>query len=235
MAMSRVGFAAGGQERQHWIPASAGMTAGHFLTQRSEHRIALRLGRRRDLAIEAPAMAVHPDQEWAEAPHPELPETLGIEIVEIHVLDRLDPRRLERRRPADDGEIHAPEVAERRERCFAQPPLADDHAHPVLAHQRPRESLHARARRRTDAQRRIAGRMVGRCRHLLHVRRGVDHRVSGEIEARLPAAVEHVDLRGIADAEERAVQGDGVAGAEPADLAFSDRCGQVVVGHAAVW
>ena len=58
-------------------------------------------------------MAVHRDQQRAEVADAELPQALGIEVVEIDVLDRLDPGRLERRRAADDREIDAAELAER--------------------------------------------------------------------------------------------------------------------------
>ena len=65
--------------------------------------------------VEIAAAAVHRDPQRAEAAHAELPEALGIEIVEIDVLDRLDPRGLERGRAADDREIDAAELAERGE------------------------------------------------------------------------------------------------------------------------
>ena len=57
----------------------------------------------------------------------------------------------------------------------------------------------------------------------------MDHRVPGEIEARLAAAVEHVDLRRVADAVERPVQRYGVVDAQRTDLRFGERGTKVVV------
>src|SRR6185503_13083246 len=59
---------------------------------------------RGDLAKQAPAMAVHADEQRSEIPHAELPEGFRIDVVEVDVLDRLDPGRLERRGAADDRE-----------------------------------------------------------------------------------------------------------------------------------
>ena len=69
----------------------------------------------------------------------------------------------------------------------------------------------------------VAGRVLVRALDAAHVRRGVDDGVAVEIEARAPAAVEHVDLRRVADAEQRALEGHGVADAQRADLALVDR------------
>ena len=66
---------------------------------------------------------------------------------------------------------------------------------------------------------------------LLHVGRGVDHGVPGEIEAGLAPAVEHVDLRRVADAEERSFQRHRIVDAELPDLRFGKRRTQVVVRH----
>jgi hypothetical protein len=52
-----------------------------------------------------------------------LPEALGIEVVEVHILDRLDPGRLERRGAADDGEVAAAEFAEGVSEPSRSPPL----------------------------------------------------------------------------------------------------------------
>src|SRR5512141_2906829 len=79
-----------------------------------------------DLRIQVAAVAVHRDEQRAEALDAEFPQRLGIEIVEIDVFDLLDPRRLERRGAADDREIDAAVLRERGERAFAHPALADD-------------------------------------------------------------------------------------------------------------
>jgi hypothetical protein len=52
----------------------------------------------------------------------ELPQAFRIEIVEIDVVDGLDPRRLERRRAADDREIDAANSRNAR-RVAPRPPL----------------------------------------------------------------------------------------------------------------
>src|SRR5262245_13800250 len=68
---------------------------------------ALLLRRGLDPRVEAFAVAVHGNDEGAESVDTELPQRLGIEVVEVHVLDRLDPGGLERRRAADDRQVSA--------------------------------------------------------------------------------------------------------------------------------
>src|SRR5689334_21052351 len=106
-----------------------------------------------DLRIQAPALAVHGDDERAEAAHAEFPQRLGMQVVEIDVLDRLDPGGLERRGAPDNREIGAAKLRERLERAFPQAAFADDEAHAVLLHERAREPLHAIAGRGPDADR----------------------------------------------------------------------------------
>ena len=176
-------------------------------------------------------MAVHRHQQRPEAAHAELPQRLGIEVIEIDLLDRLDPRRLERGRAADDGEVGAAEFSKRLGGAVAQAPFADDEPHAVLLHQRAREALHAIAGRGADADRRIAGGVLRTLRHLAHIGRGVDRRVARQIEMRLAAAVEHVDQRRIAQAEERAVERHRIVDAQRSCLRFADRHREVVVRH----
>src|SRR5437870_13627002 len=57
--------------------------------------------------VQAFAVAVHCNEQGAESVDAELPQRLGIEVIEVHVLDRFDPGGLERRRAADDGEVDA--------------------------------------------------------------------------------------------------------------------------------
>ena len=73
--------------------------------------------------IEAAAVAVHCHEQRPEVADAEFPQRFRVEVVEVDVLDRLDPGRFQRRRAADDGEIDAAEVRERGQRAFAQPPL----------------------------------------------------------------------------------------------------------------
>ena len=80
----------------------------------------------------------------------------GWRVVEIDVLDLLDPGRFQRRRAADDGEIGPAEIGERRQRVRTHAALADDQAHAFALHQRTRETLHAHRGGGADAERRIA-------------------------------------------------------------------------------
>ncbi len=73
--------------------------------------------------------------------------------------------------------------------------------------------------------------MLGAGGHLAHIGRGVDYRMAAEIEARLAAAVEHMDLRGVADAEQRLLQGHGVVDAQLTDLCLRHGRGEFVVRH----
>jgi hypothetical protein len=57
------------------------------------------------------------------------------------------------------------------------------------------------------------------------------HRVPLEVEARGAPAVEHGDERGVADAEQRLLQHDGVADPQGARLRFSYRHLEGVVRH----
>src|SRR5258706_1917233 len=98
-------------------------------------------------------MAVHRDEQRTESLDAELPQRLGIEIVEIDVFNLLDPRRLERGGAADDREVDAAQVLERRLRRGEEPAFADHDADTVLFHQRARETFHARAGRGADADR----------------------------------------------------------------------------------
>jgi len=70
--------------------------------------------------------------------------------------------------------------------------------------------------------------------HPFHVGRRVNHGVAFQVEARLAPAVEHVDLGGVADTEERVVQGDRVVDAELAHRLLGHRHVEVVVGHVSI-
>src|ERR1041385_4893670 len=171
----------------------------------------------RHLRIEAATVTVHGDDERAETVDAKLPQRFRVEVVEVDVLDGFDPGGLERRGAADDGEVHAAHFAEGIRRVFPQAALADDDPHPVFAHQRPGEALHAVARGGADAERLVA-RGISRARlHLAHIGRGMDYRVAGEVEPGFAAAIEHVNLGRVADAEERATERDSVVHPELAD------------------
>ena len=162
----------------------------------------------------------------------EAPQALGIEVVEVDILDGIDPRRLQRRGTADDGEISSPQLAECCERCGPQAALADNEAHPVVLHERPRETLHARRGGGTDANRGVASRMLRRRRDLFHVGRGVDDSVPIKLEARRAAAIEHRDLGRVAYAVKRTLQRDSIVDPQRAGLRLGDRRRQRVMAHA---
>src|SRR6266850_5439519 len=111
-----------------WFGVVPGMTHAQQ-AQRLGAALLRRILHRR---VEAPAMAVHGYEQRPEGPDAEFPQRFGVEVVEVDVLDGLDPGRLERRGAADDGEVHPAQVAERLERAFSQAALADDDAHAVL-------------------------------------------------------------------------------------------------------
>ena len=74
-------------------------------------------------------------------------------------------------------------------------------------------------------------RIVRILRHLAHIGGGVDHRMALEVELRRAPAVEHVDLRGVADAEQRLLQRHRVVDAKGAHLRLGDRHFEDVMGH----
>src|SRR5687767_4707973 len=127
-----------------------------------------------DLHIEALAAAVHCNEQGAESVDAELPQRLRMQIVEVDVLDRLDPGRLERRRAADDGEIRAAVLLKSLQGTFPEAALADHQPHAVLLHQRGGKALHAVGGRGSDADRRIARWMLLALLHFLYVRGGMD-------------------------------------------------------------
>src|SRR5688572_11058408 len=133
-----------------------------------------------DPGIKARAVAVHSNEHGAESVDAELPQRLGVEVIEVDVLDRLDPGGLQRRRAADDGQIGPADLGKTLQGILAQPTLADDQPDRVLLHQGPREPLHPVAGGGADANSLIAG------WRLPHVGRGLDHRMPGHVEARAP-------------------------------------------------
>src|SRR5215471_15805990 len=100
-------------------------------------------------------MRIHRHQQGTEAADAELPQTFRIELFEIHVLDRLDPGRLECRSATDDGKVSTANLAECSKALLAHAALAYNDPHAVALHQWPSEPLHAHRRRRADADRRV--------------------------------------------------------------------------------
>src|SRR5260221_13935074 len=56
-----------------------------------------------DLSVQTAAVAVHRPHQRPEAAHAEFPQRLRMQVVQVHVLDRLDPGGFEGRGAADDG------------------------------------------------------------------------------------------------------------------------------------
>src|SRR5258706_13996803 len=92
-------------------------TSTRFHPERSQRRSAVAPRVRVDSGIDAPAVAVHGDAQGTEVAHAKTPQTLRMQIVEIDVLDRLDPGGLQRRSATDDREIRAAEFGECSERA----------------------------------------------------------------------------------------------------------------------
>src|SRR5829696_1521865 len=179
------------------------------------------------IVVEGAAVGVDPDGQRAEVLDAELPEALGHQLLPGDLLDLLDLGRLERRGAADDREVDHPEPPHRLDRLVGKAALPADRADAVLLAERLGEAHHPCARRRADADL-----LVLPLRNLAHVRRRVEQERAREVHRRLDALIEDADLRPVADADDVALDGDLVAGAELQDLALvSDGEGHLVNGH----
>src|SRR3954452_16334535 len=179
------------------------------------------------LAVERVAVRVDPHDEGPEVLDPELPEALGHELLPGDLLDLLDLRRLEGGGAADDREVDHPEPLHRLDRLVGEAALAADRAHAVLRAERLGEPDHPRRRRRADADLLVL--VLG---DLAHVRRRVQQERAAQVHRRLDALVEDADLRAVADADDVALDGDLVAGAELQDLLrIGDRERDLVTVH----
>ncbi len=195
----------------------------HALTPIDASAAARRVRGRPHRVVAAAPVRIHRHQQRPEALDAEFPQAFGIEIVEIDILDLLDPRRLQRRRPADDGEIGAADLLKGLLRFGTKPALADDEPHAVLRHQGPREALHARRRRRADTDRRVARRIRRRIVDSPHIGRRVDHGLAAEIELVLRPRSNIWICVASRMPIERAVERDGVADLQRAHLRLGDR------------
>src|SRR5215217_5018681 len=171
-----------------------------------------------DVVVERVAVGVDADGQRPEVLDTELPQALRHQVLPGDLLDLLDLRRLQRRCPADDGEIHHPVLAQRLDRLVREAPLAADRADAVLAAERLREAHHAGARRRPDRERLVPDIALGIWAHLADVRRGMEQERAVQVDRRLLALVEDPDLGPVADPDDVALDDDLVAGAELQDL-----------------
>src|SRR6266516_402148 len=170
-------------------------------------------GRGLDVVVEGVAVRVDPDRERAEVLDAELPEALGHQLFPGDLLDLLDLGRLERRRPADDGEVDHSEPLHRLDRLVREAALAADRAHAVLGAERLGEAHHPRRGGRADADL-----LVAPVVQLADTRGGVQQECAAEVHRRLDALVEDADLRPVADADDVALDGDLVARPQLEDL-----------------
>src|SRR6188472_3440504 len=69
-----------------------------------------------DVVVERVAVGVDADDQWPEVLDPELPETLGHQLLPEHLFDLLDLRRLEGGGAADDREVDHAETLHRLDR-----------------------------------------------------------------------------------------------------------------------
>src|SRR6478609_10102909 len=173
----------------------------------------LLLSRGLHVVVEGVAVRVDADGQRSEVLDAELPEALGHELLPRDLLDLLDLRGLERCRAADDREIDHPVLAHRLDRVVGEAALAADRADAVLRAERLGEANHARARRRADADL-----FVLAVRDLAHAGRGVEQEGAAQVHRRLDALVEDADLRAVADADDVALHGHLVPGAQLEDL-----------------
>src|SRR6476646_8519562 len=201
-----------------------------FTSKNSEPGIELLqlvVGRRLDVVVERVAVGVDADSERAEVLHPELPEALAHQLFPGYLLDLLDLGRLERRGAADDREVDHPQLAHRLDRLVGKAALAANRADAVLRAERLREANHPGRGGGADAHL-----LVTTGCQLADAGRGVQEKRASEIHRRLDPLVEDANLRPVADADDVALDGDLVAGAELEDLALvGDREGDLVRGH----
>ncbi len=98
----------------------------HALPMLASTAAAPRRGFRVHLRVQRAAVRIHGHQQRAEALDAEFPQALGMQVVHVDVLDRLDPGGLQRGGAADHGEIGAAEFLERVERRRPHAAFADD-------------------------------------------------------------------------------------------------------------
>src|SRR5262245_1199131 len=213
--------------RERGFPSRTGTSRNEWSIESCIDVLQLLLGSILHVAVERVAVRVDADGQWAEVLHAELPEALGHELLPGDLLDLLDLGRLERRRPADDGEVDHPEPVHRLDRLVREAALPADRTDAVLRAEALSEAHHPRRRRRPDAELLVLPRAA-----LAHVRRRVQEERAREVHRRLHALVEDPDLRAVADPDDVALDDHLVARAELQDLGgVDDGEGDLVRGH----
>src|SRR5579862_5163553 len=179
------------------------------------------------LVVERVAVRVDSDRKRPEVPDTELPEALRHQLLPGDLLDLLDLGRLERSRAADDREVDHAEPLHRLDRLVGEAALAADRAHAVLGAERLGEAHHPRRGRGADADL-----LVSAGSDLSDIGGGVKQEAPAKVHRRLDALVEDTDLRPVADADDVALDGHLVAGAQLQDLGrVGDREGDLVRRH----
>ncbi len=176
-------------------------------------------------------MAVHANQQRTKIPNPETPQGLRVKIVQINIFDAFDPAGLQRRSATHNRQIGAAQFGERRQRTGVQAALADDEPNPILLHQGSRKALHPGRGCCAYTKCFITRGEFGRYTDLLHVRRGMHHRVAAQIKSGWTRAIKHRNLRRVANTEQGVLQGHGIADPQLPGLSFVDRHVQGVVRH----
>src|SRR6188474_1578077 len=175
--------------RSRGLPSRVGMSRNECSLEAFIDLLQLSMGAILNVAIERAAMGVDSDRERAEVLHAELPEALGHELFPGDLLDLLDLRRLERRRPADDGEIDHAEALHRLDRLVREAAFAADRADAILRAEPFREAHHPRRCGCPDAELLVLARP-----ELAHVWGRMQEERAGEIHRRLDPLVEDPDL-----------------------------------------
>src|SRR3954469_25943531 len=187
------------------------------------------LGAGLDVVVEGVAVRVDSNRQRPEVLDAELPEALRHQLLPRDLLDLLDLGRLERCRAADDREVDHPELAHRLDRLVREAALAADRADSVLLAEWLGEPDHPGRGRGADADLVVAAVVP-----LADARRRVQQEGAAEVHRRLDALVEDPDLGAVSDADDVALNGDLVPGAELENLALvCDREGDLVLCHQA--
>src|SRR5579884_439588 len=121
-----------------------------------------------NVTVERVAVRVDADGQRPEVAHAEPPQALGHQVLPGDLLDRLDLRRLERGGAADDREVDHAVSCHGFDDFLGKAALAADGPNAVALAEWLRESGHASARGRADADG-----LVAALAELAHVRRGV--------------------------------------------------------------
>ena len=175
-----------------------------------------------DLVVEVDAVAVHRHREGPEVLHPETIEGFGMQLFEVDRFHFLNLLGFQRRRAAYDGQIDGPVLFHGVEAPLIQASLADDGPHSILADKAGGETVHTRTCGGAHAY------FFPLVAHFTQAGRGMDTGHPFKAHWRRVIVVKDVDLGQVPDAEQRAVEVDGVPGVQTADDLFGKRRREVM-------